>query len=133
MYAIVEACGRQYRCEPGVLLDVDLMPDVTGESVELDRVLLIAGDGEPVVGKPHVAGAKVVADVVGEVKGDKIIVFKYKAKARYRRKTGHRQRYLRLRVTDIVTEQSGRRSGQQPDTTSASTESSREASPAESE
>ncbi len=74
-----------------------------GSQVDLGDVLLVA-DGENVtVGQPTVAGARVVVDVLGEIKGKKIIVFKYKNKVRYRRKTGHRQRYTRLAVRDIVT------------------------------
>ncbi len=73
-----------------------------GNTVDLDRVLLIA-DGEQVtVGTPTVAGAKVVAACQGEVKGDKIIVFRYKPKVRYHRKTGHRQLYTRLTIDKIV-------------------------------
>ena len=111
MYAIVSSGGRQYRVEPGQRLDVEKFrtpPGTTrpsraeaGSEVTLDQVLLI-GDGESItVGQPTVSGARVLADVVGEVKGRKIIVFKYKNKVRYRRKTGHRQRYLRLQIKEI--------------------------------
>ena len=73
-----------------------------GDTVELDRVLLVA-DGERVtVGTPTVDGAKVVATSQGEGKGEKVIVFKYKPKVRYRKKTGHRQRYTRLVIDKIV-------------------------------
>ena len=101
MYAIVSSGGRQYRVEPGQRLDVEKLPAEAGSEVTLDQVLLI-GDGENItVGQPTVSGARVLADVVGEVKGRKIIVFKYKNKVRYRRKTGHRQRYLRLQIKEI--------------------------------
>ena len=101
MYAIVSSGGRQYRVEPGQRLDVEKLPAEAGSEVTLDQVLLI-GDGETItVGQPTVSGARVLADVVGEVKGRKIIVFKYKNKVRYRRKTGHRQRYLRLQIKEI--------------------------------
>ena len=101
MYAIVASGGRQYRVEPGQRLDVEKLPAEAGSEITLDQVLLI-GDGENVtVGQPTVSGARVLADVVGEVKGRKIIVFKYKNKVRYRRKTGHRQRYLRLQIKEI--------------------------------
>lgn len=102
MYAIVELNGHQYKVAPGTHLDVERMEALAGSEIDLDRVLLLAGDGEPVVGAPCVPGAHVRALVVGEVKGDKIIVFRYKAKSRYRRKTGHRQRYTRLQIQDIV-------------------------------
>ena len=101
MYAIVASGGRQYRVEPGQCLDVQKLPVEAGTEIALDHVLLI-GDGETItVGQPTVSGARVLADVVGEVKGRKIIVFKYKNKVRYRRKTGHRQRYLRLQIKEI--------------------------------
>ena len=101
MYAIVSSGGRQYRVEPGQRLDVEKLPAEAGSEITLDQVLLI-GDGDTItVGQPIVSGARVLADVVGEVKGRKIIVFKYKNKVRYRRKTGHRQRYLRLQIKEI--------------------------------
>jgi large subunit ribosomal protein L21 len=101
VYAIVSSGGRQYRVEPGQRLDVEKLPAEAGSEIALDQVLLI-GDGETItVGQPIVSGARVLADVVGEVKGRKIIVFKYKNKVRYRRKTGHRQRYLRLQIKEI--------------------------------
>jgi len=111
VYAIVASGGRQYRVEPGQRLDVQKFrtppgatapgPAEAGTEIELGHVLLI-GDGEIVtVGQPTVSGARVLAEVVGEVKGRKIIVFKYKNKVRYRRKTGHRQRYLRLQIKEI--------------------------------
>ncbi len=73
-----------------------------GSIVELDRVLLVSQDGEVIVGKPVVEGAKVVAEALGEDKGDKIIVFKYKPKVRYRRKRGHRQLYTTLAIKQIL-------------------------------
>lgn len=103
MYAIVATGGKQYRVEPGQRLEVEKLNAEAGSQVDLGDVLLVA-DGENVtVGQPTVAGARVVVDVLGEIKGKKIIVFKYKNKVRYRRKTGHRQRYTRLAVRDIVT------------------------------
>lgn len=73
-----------------------------GKTVDLDRVLLIADGKRVTVGAPTVDGAKVVATSQGEGKGDKIIVFKYKPKVRYRKKTGHRQLYTRLVIDEIV-------------------------------
>jgi large subunit ribosomal protein L21 len=103
VYAIVATGGKQYRVQPGQRLEVEKLAVEAGSQVELGEVLLI-GDGETVtVGQPTVPGARVVADVLGEIKGKKIIIFKYKNKVRYRRKTGHRQRYSRLVIKDIVT------------------------------
>ena len=103
MYAIVATGGKQYRVERGQRLEVERLAAEPGSQIDLSDVLLVA-DGEQVtVGQPTVPGARVVAEVLGERKGKKIIVFKYKAKVRYRRKTGHRQKLSRLLVRDIVT------------------------------
>jgi len=86
----------------GQVLDVDKLEVAEGATVELDRVLVV-GEGEKVsVGTPTVEGARVVATSKGDGRGDKIIVFKYKSKVRYRRKTGHRQAYTRLAIDEIV-------------------------------
>ena len=103
MYAIVATGGKQYRVEPGQRLDVEKLNAEIGSQIELNDVRLVANEGDVAVGQPNVAGARVVAEVLAETKGKKIIVFKYKSKVRYRRKTGHRQRYSRLLVRDIVT------------------------------
>jgi large subunit ribosomal protein L21 len=103
VYAIVATGGKQYRVERGQRLEVERLAAEPGSQIDLSDVLLVA-DGERVtVGQPTVPGARVVAEVLGEFKGKKIIVFKYKAKVRYRRKTGHRQKLSRLLVRDIVT------------------------------
>ena len=102
MYAVVETGGKQYKVQPGESLQVELLPADVGSTVELDRVLLIGGDAGVEVGRPTVAGARVVAEVVAQEKGDKIIVFRYKRKVRYRRKTGHRQRLTRLLIKEIA-------------------------------
>jgi len=84
------------------VLDVDKLEVAEGATVELDRVLVV-GEGDKVsVGTPTVEGAKVVATSRGDGRGEKIIVFKYKPKVRYRRKTGHRQAYTRLAIDEIV-------------------------------
>ena len=101
MYAIIRDRGMQYRVEKGQVLQVALMDAEPGSQVELDEVLMIGGD-QAQVGTPLVAGAKVVAKVLGDIKGDKIIVFKYKNKKRYRRRTGHRQKYTSIAISDIV-------------------------------
>ncbi len=102
IYAIIETGGKQYRVNPGQTIDVERLAVAEGDTVELDRVLLI-GDGRRVtVGTPTVDGAKVVATAKGTGKGDKVIVFKYKPKVRYRRKTGHRQFHTRLLIDKIV-------------------------------
>jgi large subunit ribosomal protein L21 len=104
MYAIVETGGKQYRVKPGDTLAVEKLSGEPGEILDLDRVLLIAGNGdsETRVGSPGVAGAVVRAEVLAHFRGEKIIIFRYKSKVRYRRKTGHRQSLTRLRITDIL-------------------------------
>ena len=102
MYAVVESGGKQYKVEPNATLQVERLPGEVGATVELGRVLLV-GDGDAVeVGQPTVAGARVIAEVVAQEKGDKIIVFRYKRKVRYRRKTGHRQHLTRLLIKEIA-------------------------------
>ena len=104
MYAIVETGGKQYRVKPGDTVAVEKLSGEPGEMLDLDRVLLIAGNGdsEPRIGSPGVAGAVVRAEVLAHFRGEKIIIFRYKSKVRYRRKTGHRQSLTRLRITDIL-------------------------------
>ncbi len=102
MYAVLETGGKQYRVEVGDTLEVEKLPTVPGETVELDRVLMVSDEDGARIGRPVVEGAVVRATVVDQVKGDKVVVFKYKPKERYRRKSGHRQRYTRLRVDEIV-------------------------------
>lgn len=101
-YAIIETGGKQYRVAPGQRIDVDRLPVNEGEQVELSRVLLIAGGQDTLVGTPTIEGARVVATCLGERKGDKVIVFKYKPKVRYRRKKGHRQLYSSLEIKEII-------------------------------
>ena len=104
MYAIVATGGKQYRVEPGQRLEIDKLAVEPGSQIDLGDVLLVSDGANVTVGQPTVAGARVVAEVLGEVKGKKIIIFKYKNKVRYRRKTGHRQRYSRVVVRNIVTQ-----------------------------
>jgi large subunit ribosomal protein L21 len=104
VYAIVESGGRQYRAEVGHTIQTEKLPHEVGETITLDRVLLV-GDGEnTVIGTPVVSGASVEATVVDQFRGDKILVLKYKPKNRYRVRQGHRQHYTRLRIDEIVTE-----------------------------
>jgi large subunit ribosomal protein L21 len=106
-YAIIEDGGKQYKAVEGATIDVDRFPAEVGEQLDLEHVLLVAEDDNVVVGTPFVAGAKVQTTVVGQVKGPKVVVFKYKPKKRYRVKTGHRQKYTRVQVDAIVMEQEG--------------------------
>ena len=100
-FAIVETGGKQYRVHEGDTIRVESLDGDEGDTVSLDLVKLVSLNGETSVGTPNVEGAKVQAEVVNKGKGKKIVVFKYKAKTRYRRKNGHRQNFTDLRITDI--------------------------------
>jgi len=102
VYAVVETGGKQYKVSVGETVDVEKLPFEVGETIELDRVLLVADGDEVHVGRPTVEGAKVLATVTEHVKGPKIIVFKYRPRERYRRKKGHRQVYTRLTINEII-------------------------------
>ncbi len=101
MYAVIETGGKQYRVEVGTELEVELLEAEAGQSITLERVLLVADGAEATVGTPLVADAAVDAEVVGRERGDKVIAFKYRPKARRRVKKGHRQELTVLRVADI--------------------------------
>jgi len=100
MYAIFRSGGHQYRAAEGETVEVERLAAAEGEQVTFDEVLLVSGH-DVVVGQPLVASATVRGTVVGEVRGDKLTVFKYKRKNRYRIKSGHRQRYTRVRIDAI--------------------------------
>jgi large subunit ribosomal protein L21 len=101
MFAIVATSGKQFRVSEGDRIVVDRVSANVGETVRLDSVLLVGGDGGPMVGTPFVSGAAVEATVVSHRSGDKIIVFKFEARKRKRRKTGHRQQLSELRIGAI--------------------------------
>ena len=102
MYAVVKTGGKQYRVSPGDSIDVEKLPHVVGEQVELDEVLLVANGSGTQIGRPLVEGAKVKATVTRQAKGRKVIIFKIRSSKRYRRRKGHRQHFTRLRIDEIV-------------------------------
>ena len=101
MYAVVETGGKQYKVSAGQIIEVEKLPYDVGETVELDRVLLLVDGDKVVAGTPTVEGAVVSATVLLQARRRKLIVFKYKAQERYRRKKGHRQAFTRLRIGSI--------------------------------
>jgi large subunit ribosomal protein L21 len=101
MYAIIDEGGRQYKVTSGDILRVDREAAADEKTVTFDRVLLVAGGGEPKVGQPLVGGATVTADVIGEGLGAKVIIGKYKRRKGYHHKAGHRQRHLKVRISAI--------------------------------
>ncbi len=103
-YAVVEAGGKQYRVEEGKLLTVDLLPVEVGDEIKVDKVLMIVDDETVTIGTPYIEGASLNTTVKDQIKGKKILVFKYKSRVNYRKRAGHRQKYTRLLVDSIVME-----------------------------
>ena len=103
-YAIVEDGGKQYKAVEGATIDVDRFVADEGDQLDMERVLLVVDGDDVKVGNPLVAGAKVQATVVSQVKGPKVVVFKYRPKQRYRVKKGHRQQYTRIMIDSITVE-----------------------------
>ena len=101
MYAIFRALGKQFRAEKGQTLRLPLMKAEPGSTVTFEEVLLTADGDQITAGVPLVKGAVVEAEVIGDGKEKKIYVFKFKRRKNYRRKTGHRQKFTEVRVTDV--------------------------------
>jgi large subunit ribosomal protein L21 len=102
MYAVLVTGGKQYRVQEGDVIYVEKLDGEIESTIELDNILVVSNkDGELIVGKPVVEGAKVVAKVLAQGKAKKIIVFKYKRKKDYRRKQGHRQPFTKLQIEQI--------------------------------
>lgn len=101
MYAVIETGGKQYRVEPGDVIDVERVSGADGNEVRFDRVLMVTGDDGAQFGSPVVEGALVKASLVGEVRGPKIRVFKKKKRTTYRKSRGHRQDLVRVRIEGI--------------------------------
>jgi len=102
MYAIIESGGKQYRVEKGDIIDVELLDkNETGQKVEFKHVLFLSSGSEAKIGTPHIPHSTVHGELVSEVKGPKVIAFKYKKRKPVRRKVGHRQRYTRVKITGI--------------------------------
>ena len=103
-YAVFKTGGKQYRVKPGDTLDVEKLSVAVDSIAEFGEVLAISNNGEVTFGSPTIEGARVLARVDSHYKDKKLMVFKYKAKTRYRRKKGHRQTYTRLVIQDIQSE-----------------------------
>ncbi len=102
MYAVIETGGKQYRVKQGDVLFVEKLEASEGDTINIDKVLLVSNEGDLSTGKPYLEGAKVEATVLEQGKAKKIIVYKYKAKKNYRKKQGHRQPYTKLKIENIV-------------------------------
>lgn len=100
MYAVIRTGGKQYRVSEGQTLRVEKLPGSKGDKVTFGEVLLVGGD-TPKIGQPLVAGASVSAEIKAQDRGPKIVIFKFRRRKNYRRKTGHRQPYTELKITGI--------------------------------
>ena len=101
MYAIITDGGRQYRVEEGQEVDVDFRDAAKGSQVQFDKILAISDEGGLTLGQPLVSGASVTGEVVGVEMGDKVFIQKFRRRKNYRRRTGHRQMYTRVKINKI--------------------------------
>ncbi len=102
MYAIIADGAHQYKVEEGQMLEIDFRGLDGGEQITFDRVLAVSSDSGFKLGKPNVEGAKVSAKVVGDTKGEKIIVQKFRRRKNSKRRTGHRQKYTKVQIDSIA-------------------------------
>ena len=103
MYAIIESCGKQYKVSEGDVVFFEKLEAEEGKKVTFDNVVLVSDDKKVEVGAPYVKNVKVEGKVVSHGKGEKVLVYKYKAKKNYRRTQGHRQPYTKVEITKIKT------------------------------
>jgi large subunit ribosomal protein L21 len=101
MYAVIQTGGKQYRVAEGETLRVEKLTATPGDKLSFSPLLFADDGGNVQVGKPEVSGVKVEAEVINQGKGDKIVVYKYKRRKSYRRKTGHRQPFTALKIVSI--------------------------------
>jgi large subunit ribosomal protein L21 len=102
MYAIIENGGKQYKAFEGKYIDIDLLPDEVGKKKSFDKVLLLSTDDKIEVGEPFLKGVSVDGTILSHFKGPKLTIFKYRAKQRFRVKTGHRQKHTRVLIDSIA-------------------------------
>lgn len=102
MYVVFENGGKQYKAVEGGFIEIDLLPEEIGQKKSFENVLLLSTDEKVEVGTPYLKGVSVDTTIIDHIKGQKITVFKYRPKQRYRVKTGHRQRYSRVLVDSIA-------------------------------
>ena len=102
MYAVIEACGRQYKVQEGDVVFFEKLDSEEGKTVSFDKVVLVSDEGKVQVGNPYVSGAKVEGKVVAHGRGKKIVVFKYKPKKNERKTQGHRQEYTKVEITAVT-------------------------------
>ncbi len=105
MFAIIETGGKQYRVQPEDIIEVEKIKVDQGDNFDIDSVLAVSDDEGIKIGAPYVENAVVKAEVLEHGKGDKIIIYKYKPKKKYRKKKGHRQPFTRIKINDILLNQ----------------------------
>jgi len=101
MYAIIDEAGKQFKVTSGDTILIDRTGSPDEKTITFDRVLMVGGEGQPKVGAPLVEGASVTADVIGPQKGKKVDIIKYRRRKGYHKNIGHRQKYLRVKITGI--------------------------------
>ncbi len=102
MYAVIKTGGKQYKVSEGDLLNVEMLAGEAGSEIVFNEVLMVSGEGDIRIGAPVVEGAQVVGEIMDEVNGPKITIFKMKRRKGFRKKTGHRQHLTRLRIKKIT-------------------------------
>ncbi|HEX9620939.1 MAG TPA: 50S ribosomal protein L21 [Polyangiaceae bacterium] len=102
-YAVIRTGGKQYRVSAGDTVRVEKLPGDRGGRVVFDQVLLVGEEASTKVGEPLVKGAKVEGEIIEQGRGEKLIVFKFRRRKRYRRKAGHRQSFTAVKITGVQT------------------------------
>ena len=105
MYTVLETSGKQFKVAVGDVIDIEEVGRTPGETINFDRVLMLVSDKETLVGKPTLPQVKVTGEILGEVKGPKIVVFKHKRRKDHRKKTGHRQKHTQVAIRSIELDQ----------------------------
>lgn len=100
-FAVIKTGGKQYLVQPGDKITIEKLDEKNGKELNFSDVLLLGDDKKLEIGSPIVKGAKVVGKVLAEVKGEKLIIFKYKPKKRYKRKIGHRQKFTQVEIIKV--------------------------------
>ncbi|HDL01238.1 MAG TPA: 50S ribosomal protein L21 [candidate division Zixibacteria bacterium] len=103
MYAVFQISGFQYSAQEGEVLQIPLQDAKQGDKIDISEVLLVKNNDDAIVGTPFVENAKVEAEVLGHGKNDKVLIYKYKRRTKYRRRQGHRQDYSEIKINKIVT------------------------------
>ncbi len=103
MYAVFQISGFQYSAQEGEVLQIPLQDAKQGDKIDISEVLLVKNNDDAIVGTPFVENAKIEAEVIGQGKNDKVLIYKYKRRTKYRRRQGHRQDYSEIKINKIVT------------------------------